>query len=446
MATTTRIKLTPGRIDNFSCPDGKQQDFLRDSEQPGLALRATAAGNKGYVYEGKLAGRTIRVTLGDTKTMTLSEARDRAAEVRMTMRSGRDPRVLKAETVAADAAKRLVEKQRREAAAEAEKHTLRKMLFAYCDYLEALGRSAHKDARSIFNLHVVEAWPNIASKPAAQVTPEEIADMMRLLFDADKGRTANKLRSYVRAAYGVAKSARTKPSIPVLFKAFKVTHNPAADTSPDSSKNKADKNPLPQDDLIIYWQAIKDIPGVRGALLRLHLLTGGQRIKQLVALLSSDVADDTITIHDGKGRPGTEPRPHTLPLIPEAKKSLAEAMSIQKIQEETKPRGPYALSTDDGHTHISASTLTKWAQEIVGGQIQGFTGKRIRSGVETLLSKRGFSKEMRGRLQSHGIAGVQDRHYDGHDYMGEKRKMLMALYNALEQKKAKVTPLRSNAA
>lgn len=58
---TARIKLTRRRVDEFSCPEGKQQDFLRDSEQPGLALRVTAAGNKGYVYEGKLAGRTIRV-------------------------------------------------------------------------------------------------------------------------------------------------------------------------------------------------------------------------------------------------------------------------------------------------------------------------------------------------------------------------------------------------
>ncbi|WP_322997203.1 integrase family protein [Castellaniella sp.] len=102
----TRIKLTQGRVDGFSCPPGKDQDFLRDSEMPGLALRATAAGNKGYVYEGKLDGKTIRVTIGDPEALNLAEARDKAAEIRVMIRAGRDPRVVKAEAIAADAAKR----------------------------------------------------------------------------------------------------------------------------------------------------------------------------------------------------------------------------------------------------------------------------------------------------------------------------------------------------
>ena len=429
-------KLTPARVDSFTCPEGKKQDFLRDTEQPGLGLRVTATGAKSYIFQGKLAGDVVRMTIGDVKTLALSQARDKAAELRVMIRAGRDPRIVKADRVAADIAKRLADKQHREAAIEAKKHTFEKMLFAYCDYLQALGRDSHKDARSIFNLHVVQAWPKVAVKPATEVTPEEIADMMRLLFEAGKGRTANKLRSYVRAAYAVAKSARTKPSIPVLFKNFKVIHNPAAETSPDSSKNKADKNPLLLEDLLAYWQIIKSMDGLHGAVLRLHLLTGGQRIAQLVKLLTADITPDTITIYDGKGRPGTEPRPHSLPLIPAAKKALDEAAS----------GGSYALSTDGGKTNIHPTTLLEWAQEATKDALPGFTSKRIRSGVETLLSKQGFSREMRGRLQSHGIAGVQDRHYDGHDYLLEKRRMLMALYNILEQKKTKVIPLHRNAA
>lgn len=116
---TARIKLTPGRIDGFRCPEGKQQDFLRDTEQPGLALRVTAAGNKGYVYEGKLAGRTLRVTVGDPKTLTLSQARDKAAEIRVMIREGRDPRIVRAERTAADTAKRQKARQHTAPALEA---------------------------------------------------------------------------------------------------------------------------------------------------------------------------------------------------------------------------------------------------------------------------------------------------------------------------------------
>jgi hypothetical protein len=40
--------------------------------------------------------------------------------------------------------------------------------------------------------------------------------------------------------------------------------------------------------------------------------------------------------------------------------------------------------------------------------------------------------DVRGRLQSHGVSGVQSRHYDGHDYLPEKRKALTILYQVLQ--------------
>ena len=72
-------------------------------------------------------------------------------------------------------------------------------------------------------------------------------------------------------------------------------------------------------------------------------------------------------------------------------------------------------------------TLAGWAHALVGEAIDGFQLKRIRSGVETLLAANGVSREVRGHLQSHGLTGVQARHYDGYDYMPEKRKAIEIL-------------------
>jgi integrase len=303
----------------------------------------------------------------------------------------------------------------------ASKQTMTSLLHQYCDHLKSLGRTSHKDARSIFTLHVIDPWPKIAALPANQVTGEQVADMMRRVLDLGKGRTANKLRSYIRAAYQTAKAARTKASIPIAFKLFNVVNNPAADTEPDESQNKADKNPLSAAELRSYWQAIKTLPGFTGAVLRLHLLTGGQRIEQLVKLHANEVTPDAIVLHDGKGRPGKVPRPHTVPLIPEAAEALKECNSLHN----------YALSTDGGGTHLAATTLSRWAVN-AAANISDFRAKRIRSGVETLLAASSVSTEIRGRLQSHGIAGVQARHYDGHDYMNEKRAALNTLFKLLD--------------
>lgn len=314
------------------------------------------------------------------------------------------------------------------------KHTLENLLTDYCDHLEQMGRPAHRDARSIFKKHVMEPWPKVAVLPAREVTMEQIADMMRRALELGKGRTANKLRSYVRAAYQTARAARSKASIPLRFKGYNITSNPAADTEPDESANKADKRPLNADELRTYWQAIKHLPGFKGAVLRLHLLTGGQRIEQLVNLKTADTTKDSITLYDGKGRPGKPPRPHTLPLIPAAAAALQEC----------EPQGPFALSTDKGETHLAATTLSAWAVEAVGDLIPEFQAKRIRSGVETLLAGARISSEIRGRLQSHGISGVQARHYDGHDYMDEKRRALATLHRLVTTVKTNnVVPIKA---
>ena len=63
-----RIKLTAGRVRDFSCETGKPQSFLWDTDAPGLAIRATANGAKSYVFQGKLNSASIRVTIGDVKS------------------------------------------------------------------------------------------------------------------------------------------------------------------------------------------------------------------------------------------------------------------------------------------------------------------------------------------------------------------------------------------
>lgn len=111
-AATIKVRLTPGRIESaHEHLEGRLQVIIRDTEQPGLGLRVTAGG-KAYIFQGKLVGQVIRMTLDDAEAITLTEARDKAAELRAMIRSGRDPRIVKAEVTAADEAKR--EKTRRE--------------------------------------------------------------------------------------------------------------------------------------------------------------------------------------------------------------------------------------------------------------------------------------------------------------------------------------------
>jgi len=323
-------------------------------------------------------------------------------------------------------AARKAETARREIeAARAEKNTLKVMLDSYSDFLESLGRSSHKETRALFEKHVYQPWPQLSSSPANQLSTELFTDIIRGIAKSGKGRTANKVRSYIHAAYQVALGSRSKASIPEHFKDFGITSNPAAFTTADETQNRADKNPLSISELRTYWKSIKDAAGFRGAVLRLHMLTGGQRIAQLARLRTKDSGSTMIKLFDAKGRPGKAAREHLIPLIPAAAHALVEC----------NPIGEYALSTDGGKTHIAGTTLSKWAKEH-GSGIPAFTAKRIRSGIETALAAKGISMDDRGHLQSHGISGVQSRHYDGYDYAKEKTRALKTLFALLENPKA----------
>lgn len=101
-----RVSLTVGAIERLTCPEGKQQAFLRDSESPGLRVRVTAAGAKSFVYEAKLNRQTIRRTIGDVKLWSIEQARTEARRLAVVLDNGQDPRELERQQQAARAAQK----------------------------------------------------------------------------------------------------------------------------------------------------------------------------------------------------------------------------------------------------------------------------------------------------------------------------------------------------
>ena len=87
-----RVNLTAGAIERLTCPAGKQQAFMRDSEAPGLRVRVTSAGAKSFVYEAKLDRQTIRRTIGDVKLWSIEQARSEARRLAVLLDNGQDPR------------------------------------------------------------------------------------------------------------------------------------------------------------------------------------------------------------------------------------------------------------------------------------------------------------------------------------------------------------------
>jgi integrase len=431
------IRLTVPAIERLTCPPGREKAFLKDADVTGLKVRVTSAGAKSFVFQRKVGGTTMTLTIGPCSAWSIEQARDKAMEHRRTLSSGEDPRELAEVRANAKA-------QAKAAKEQAAKFTFGALMADYANELERQGKTSHAKVRGIIKLHLTEGAPKLANTAAALVNAEQVADLLRGLSEAGKERTAGKLRSYCRAAFEMARTSKLNLLVPVHFKNYGVQHNPAAETV--ALKRLPDKNPLMPVHLRQYWQAIEPLQGVRGAVLRLHLLTGGQRIEQLRQLVRTNVGEGAITLLDAKGRTGRGARLHTIPLLPAAREALQTLLALNP--------GEFPLSVDGGSSPVSAKAIADWAKDAAAGvewlptdkPVGQFQAKRVRSGVETALASLRVSQEIRGHLLSHGVTGVQAASYDGHDYAPQKLEALEALHRFLTETTANVVHISARAA
>jgi hypothetical protein len=120
-----RVKLTAPRIEALECPPGTRQVIVWDSDTPGLGVRVTQ-GAKAFVFQSRFQGATIRMKIGSPDVWPLNSradrvgagaqvaqlgAREEARRLQAIIDSGRDPRNVRNETIAADVAKRSFERQ-----------------------------------------------------------------------------------------------------------------------------------------------------------------------------------------------------------------------------------------------------------------------------------------------------------------------------------------------
>jgi hypothetical protein len=103
-----KVKLTAGRIANFKCDEGKAQAFLWCDTVPGLGVRATPNSSaKRYIFQAKVKGHTMRVTVGKVIAWSIEEAQAKARSLQIMIDNGDDPREVKANNEATKEAAKL---------------------------------------------------------------------------------------------------------------------------------------------------------------------------------------------------------------------------------------------------------------------------------------------------------------------------------------------------
>ncbi|MDP9645445.1 tyrosine-type recombinase/integrase [Paraburkholderia caledonica] len=122
-----KVNFTAARVEAHRCEQGKSQSFLWDGKTPGLGLRATPSGAKAYIFQGKIHGSTVRITIGDPRSWTIDQAQERARTLQTLIDGGVDPREQEAEQKAAHEARQAAKRRQDVTVSE-----------AWDDYLEHL--------------------------------------------------------------------------------------------------------------------------------------------------------------------------------------------------------------------------------------------------------------------------------------------------------------------
>lgn len=406
--------------------DGRDR-WLSDGGHHGdgrLIAKLSSVGITFYFAYHDSRGSRRFLSLGRyAKDLTLAEARAKADELSRIYRSGdrelheRFERPGEREMRARHEAKAAAEAEAR----QAQETSLARMLTTYQAHLERQGKQSAGDVRRLFAAHVL-SHP-VAEKRAADVATDELVTLLGRLTEDGRGRTAAKLRSYMRAAYALALRSKSDHDAPMVLRGFGITANPAAAIDALSRYNRVRDRALSADELRHYMRRVRALPaGPRRDALLLGVLLGGQRPAQLLRVrpLDVDLAGGTVTLLDPKGA-RRQPRRHVLPLDGEARAIATARLAAC---------GDLWLFTGDGRHPVDPSGLAGEASAVSkamlsAGESRGaFQLGDLRRTCETLLAAMGVSSDVRAQIQSHGLGGVQQRHYDRHDYMAEKRLAL----------------------
>lgn len=417
---TAKPKLTRTIVEGLKPEPGKQ--YIVWDRLGGFGVVVSPGGSKRYICYGRVGGRgtAIKVTLGKHPLTTPESARTEAKEKLSMMEKGIDPRELRAKR---------------------DPVTFGELMEAYVELLESLGKFNAKNVKNSIHRHI-KVHKILWRRSATDITLDDCVRIVGKVKDQGKLRQADLLRSYIKSAYSAAINARGDVNAPKAMRDLRININPAGELKKVKGSTGSRDRVLSDSELKNYWARVKALEEPKRSILMLHMLTGGQRQQQLVRVTTEDVDrdDNLMILRDPKGR-REEARKHVVPLLSEA---------IQCIDRLTQV-GSWIFSCNGGRSPVHVTYLhnaVKNISKVMGDSSElekgEFTAGSIRATVETRLAARKVSSDVLAQLLSHGLGGIQNKHYQRHDYHEEKLEALHRLEWLLEgSPKDNVTPLRA---
>ena len=277
-----KVNFTAGRVEGFECEPGKPQSFHWDAISPGLGLRVTASGAKSYIFQGKLDGKAIRITIGDPRTWSIAEAQTEARRLKVLIDDNKDPRLVRQDETAEREAKQAEIKRQGLTLGDVWPDYLKanKSKWSdlhYHDHVKLSGKGGEPRKRSS---KLTTAGP-LASLMPLQL-PELTSDRIAAWLQKESVKRPTSAAQSYRLLRALIRWADGEKEYSGLIPAEAYSARKVRDAVPRTQAKKNDC--LQREQLPSWFEAVKKIPNpVISAYLQALLLTGARR-EEMAAL------------------------------------------------------------------------------------------------------------------------------------------------------------------
>lgn len=369
---------------------GDKRIEIRESGNPGFALRVSPSGTKSWVYLYKIDRRLRRLTLGVYPAVTLAKARAAYAEAVDKVRNGQDPA---AEKVAAKHKERQAE-------------TIEQLAAEYMEkWAKPRKRSWTEDQRML-DKDVLPAWKR---RKAKDIGRRDIIVLLDQIVDRGAPQSANRTHALIHKVFEFAVVRDIVP------------FNPCAGVPKPAKTNQRDRV-LSDDEIRTYWFGIRASSMSEGSKLALlfQLITA-QRKGEILGSTWDEIDGDVWIIPAERTKNGLS---HRVPLSTKAQEILGDIRVAAGSSPYWFPSpvkaGPV---TDESIDHALRRYLNGLKKPIYVGDAAWFTPHDLRRTAATRMTEIGISRLVVSKVLNHSDGGVTAI-YDRHSYDKEKRQAL----------------------
>jgi integrase len=399
-----RQKLTPALVRDAK-PAATNQIYW-DTEQRGFGLLVLPSGQRRYVVQYRLAGRSTRMTF--KPGLTLTDARKEAKAVLGAVAKGGDP---------------LAERRRQEGAAT---NTLKAITEEYLK--RECGMTRDADGNVTFSgklrsapqrLQVFERliYPALGARQIDSIRRSEIVRLLDKIEDERGPQMAHTTLAFLSRLFNWHASRDDDFLSPIRRGMGRV-----------KMKENARDRVLDDNELRAVWQAVENTPGPFGHFIKFLLLTATRRNEAALMERNEMLPGGDWIIPSSRMKSKVE---HLIPLSAAAKAVIDGVPKLGPYMFTTGGRRPVGGFTNS-KARLDAAVLAELRKLEPEATLPRWTLHDLRRTARSLMSRAGVDPDVAERCLAHAIGGVRST-YDRHAYRDEKACAFEALAALVER-------------